>query len=216
MSLTLFTTGDGSPTLYHAHFDEHYHSVHGAVQESQHVFLTAGMKALEDRASLRMLEIGFGTGLNALMTAIQATVPIYYLGLEAYPLNREQWESLDYGDRLGHPEMFRALHEAAWGVPVKLSETWTLEKRAEKLETFEGSTHIDLVYWDAFAPSAQPELWTSEIFARVRSWMAPEGLLTTYSAKGDVRRALLAAGWLVEKLPGPPGKREMLRAKCPA
>ncbi|MDP5172180.1 MAG: tRNA (5-methylaminomethyl-2-thiouridine)(34)-methyltransferase MnmD [Bacteroidia bacterium] len=208
----MISTRDGSPTLYSERFNQHYHSVHGAIQESQHVFLDMGLRALADRPQLRILEMGFGTGLNALMTALQATMPVHYLSLEAYPISQAQWEVLDYGERLGDQALFLAMHSAPWNVPVQLRPNFILEKSYTTLEAFPGTQHIDLVYWDAFAPDSQPELWTVEVFSNIYRSMNDAGILTTYSAKGDVRRALMAAGFQVAKVPGPPGKREMLRA----
>lgn len=206
-------TKDGSSTLYSAQFDQHYHSVHGAVQESQHVFLEMGLAECQQNRPIRLLEMGFGTGLNALMTAMQAAMPVHYLSLEAFPISPAQQSELNYGKLLQAEQLFESLHAAAWNTSVEITPTFTLEKREELLKDFEGTTQIDLVYWDAFAPGAQPELWTEEVFHSVLSWMNPGGILTTYCAKGDVRRAMIAAGFEVEKVPGPPGKREMLRAR---
>lgn len=205
-------TKDGSSTLYSARFDQHYHSIHGAVQESQHVFLDMGLKALEGNRPIRIMEMGFGTGLNALMTCQQADREIHYISLEAFPLSEEETKQLNYGVLLEGEEAFQRIHEAAWGEPVTITDRFLLEKHHISLEEFPGTADIDLVYWDAFAPGSQPELWTESVFAGIHSWMNPGGILTTYSAKGDVRRALIAAGFEIEKLPGPPGKREMLRA----
>lgn len=206
-------TKDGSSTLYSAQFDQHYHSVHGAVQESQHVFLEMGLAECQQDRPIRILEMGFGTGLNALMTAMQAVMPVHYLSLEAFPISPAQQAELNYGKLLQAEPLFESLHAAAWNTSVEITPTFTLEKREGLLKDFEGTTQIDLVYWDAFAPGAQPELWTEEVFSSVLSWMNPGGILTTYCAKGDVRRAMIAAGFEVEKVPGPPGKREMLRAR---
>lgn len=206
-------TLDGSSTLYSDQFDQHYHSVHGAVQESQHVFLDKGLAECQQTEPLRILEMGFGTGLNALMTAMQAPMSVHYLSLEAYPISPEQLAQLNYGKLLQVEELFTDIHEAAWDKTVSISPRFTLEKRLGMLEAFEGTSEIDLVYWDAFAPGAQPELWTEEVFRSILSWMNPGGILTTYCAKGDVRRAMIAAGFQIEKVPGPPGKREMLRAR---
>lgn len=206
-------TKDGSSTLFSDRFDQHYHSVHGAVQESQHVFLEMGLVACDQAKPIRVLEMGFGTGLNALMTAMQAAMPVHYISLEAYPISPEQTSALNYGKLLQAEELFDRIHSAAWNTAVAISPNFILEKRLGMLEAFEGTAKIDLVYWDAFAPGAQPELWTEEVFKSVLSWMNPGGILTTYCAKGDVRRAMIAAGFEVEKVPGPPGKREMLRAR---
>lgn len=207
-------TADGSATLYSERFQQHYHSLHGAEQESRHVFLRHGLQACEAPGSpVRVFEMGFGTGLNALLTLLESPLPVHYVAVEAFPISLAQMSDLAYGTKLGSPDLFEALHTAAWNRPVQLTPTFTLEKWQLTLEEFPGTEEIDLVYWDAFDPKAQPELWTEEVFRRVAGWARGPALLTTYSAKGDVRRALLAAGWLVEKLPGPPGKREMLRGR---
>lgn len=206
-------TRDGSSTLYSAQFDQHYHSVHGAVQESQHVFLDKGLAECQQTTPIRILEMGFGTGLNALMTAMQAPMPVHYLSLEAYPISSEALTELNYGQLLQVETLFEGIHAAAWNTSVEITPDFTLEKREGLLKDFEGASKIDLVYWDAFAPGAQPELWTEDVFRSVLGWMNPGGILTTYCAKGDVRRAMIAAGFEVEKVPGPPGKREMLRAR---
>lgn len=212
-------TADGSTTLFSPRFDEHYHSIHGAVAESQHVFIAAGLQPLLDQDSdqpLRLFEMGFGTGLNALLTALQPRIrPVHYLTIEAYPLDQSQWPSLNYCAHLQHPacaELFRTLHEAPWGQPVEIEPRFTLEKHVLPLASFQIDEPVDLIYWDAFAPSAQPELWTADVFRQVYAWLRPGGRWVTYSAKGDVRRALQSVGFQVERIPGPPGKREMLRA----
>lgn len=205
-------TKDGSSTLYSARFDQHYHSIHGAVQESQYVFLDMGLKAIGGMEPIRILEMGFGTGLNAFMTCQQTNRAVHYVSLEAFPLSQEEVRDLNYGKLLEDAETFQRIHDASWEEIVSITDQFSLNKHHIALEDFPGTTDIDLVYWDAFAPGSQPELWTEEVFRRVYSWMSPGGILTTYSAKGDVRRALIAAGFHIEKLPGPPGKREMLRA----
>ncbi len=207
-------TADGSATIYSERFQQHYHSLHGAEQESRHVFIHHGLQAWEGSGSpVRVFEMGFGTGLNALLTMLESPVPVHYVAVEAFPISMAQMSKLGYGDKLGCHELFEALHAAQWNSPVQITPTFTLEKWQLPLEDFGGTENIDVVYWDAFDPKAQPELWTEAVFRSVAGWTRGPALLTTYSAKGDVRRALLAAGWLVEKLPGPPGKREMLRGK---
>lgn len=215
------STGDGSSTLFAPRFNEHYHSIHGAVNESKHVFIEAGLRLLLDRkpASIRIFEMGFGTGLNALLTALRPNdCNLHYACIEAYPLNAEQWSALNFCAQLDDPacaEIFRALHEAPWDQITEIHPRFHLHKQAISLASFQAESPVDLVYWDAFAPSAQPELWTAEVFQRVFTWLAPGGIWVTYSAKGDVRRALQSVGFEVERIPGPPGKREMLRAQKP-
>jgi len=206
--------------LFSSHFNEHYHSIHGARQESEHVFLAMGLRALPPAAQpLHIFEMGFGTGLNALLTALEDLArPVHYHGIEAYPLAEEQWRALDYCASLAHPDcaaLFRRMHEAPWGAALALTPQFTLHKEALPLQSYQPESRFDLVYWDAFAPTAQPELWTADVFREVFAWMKPGGIWVTYSAKGAVRRALQSVGLEVERLPGPPGKREMLRARKP-
>lgn len=213
-------TGDGSATLFSERFGQHYHSIHGAIQESQHVFLQAGFMALPPgQEPLYVFEMGLGTGLNAWLTWLSMTdQPIHYTAVEAYPLLPESWQQLNYHDLLAGEigkQRFIQLHQAPWNQPLELSPGFTLQKIKGTLEAFEPEQSFDLVYWDAFAPESQPELWTEEVFARVLQWMQPGGRWVSYSAKGAVRRALQAVGFEVERLPGPPRKREMLRARKP-
>lgn len=209
-------TADGSHTLFIPEMDEHYHSVNGAVQESRHVFIESGLHHL-GRKTVTVLEIGFGTGLNAFLTLLDSATThsvVQYYSFELYPLNTEVIEALNYGEMIcaERKDAFSALHTAAWNQPVKITEHFTLYKiegdsNREKLP--EG---IDLVYFDAFAPDKQPEMWNQEIFNKLFASMNPGGILTTYCAKGVVRRMMKEAGYTVERIPGPPGKREMLRA----
>lgn len=218
--LDLISTKDGSPTYYHPYFDEHYHSVHGARQESQHVFIEAGFKAaFSTSSSLRILEMGFGTGLNAWLTwqiAKLVEKRVEYVTLELYPLLQSQWEALSYTEADQKAD-FQRLHQVSWEERHQLDDWFTLKKVSIDFLAYQPLEEpFELIYFDAFAPSAQPELWTVEAMKRVFGWCKPGAVFVTYSAKGDVRRALLSAGFEVEKLPGPPGKREMLRARVPA
>lgn len=216
MKREIIQTGDASHTLYIPALDEHYHSVHGAVRESRHVFIEAGLRFHgENKTPLRILEMGFGTGLNALLTLLE-TAPgqqVIYTSIESFPLAREEWGALNYCDFLPDGRAyFSRLHEAAWGVPVEIRPGFILRKYHGRLEEFEGDGVYDCMYYDAFAPRVQPELWTAEVFKRLFGLIAAGGCLVTYCAKGDVKRALKSAGFTVETLPGPPGKREMTRA----
>lgn len=205
---------DGSSTLFAPQFEQHYHSIHGAIQESMHVFLDAGLSQIK-KAEVRILEMGFGTGLNALLTAMhKGQQHIQYTGIEAYPVTPELLSQLNYSQEIGGEAaaVFEKIHEATWDSEEEILAGFSLNKRQLKLEDFTSETSFDLVYFDAFAPSAQAELWSLSIFQQLFGLMDVGGVLVTYCAKGDVRRAMIAAGFRVEKIPGPPGKREMLRA----
>lgn len=214
-------TEDGSPTLYHEALGEHYHSTHGALQESRHIFIGYGLlPALSEprREPLRVLEVGFGTGLNALLTRLEAArcgAPIDYTTLELYPIEPEVYRLLNFDlePRAEAAELLLRLHQAPWDEPYPLDEWMTLHKRQADLLSVELGQGYDLIYFDAFSPETQPELWAEEVFARLAEASAPGAILATYCAKGEVRRRLQRSGFLVERLPGPPGKREVLRAR---
>lgn len=215
-------TKDGSPTISIPEMKVTYHSMHGALQESQHVYVDAGFKHVSQRlakpGALSVLEVGFGTGLNALLTMMETAKTdhtVYYVALEPFPLTLEEVRLLNYCELLGRKDLLKdylSMHECEWNNSVVVSEHLLLHKSKNTLEAFEHTTGFHLVYFDAFAPKVQPELWTKETFEKLFAMMLPGAVLVTYCSKGDVRRAMQAAGFYVEKLPGPPGKREMLRA----
>lgn len=211
-------TSDGSHTVALPGLGITYHSHHGAVQESVHVFIRAGLhRALEafPEGPLFIFEMGFGTGLNAWLSLQQAEEKgrsIHYTAVERYPLSEAEAVALNYASTGKEKDQFAQLHHAAWQIDVPVGTRFTLHKIKADLSTYQPVNRFHLVYYDAFAPSAQPELWTKELFEKLFEALHPGGLLTTYCSKGDVRRALQAAGFIVEKLQGPPGKREMVRA----
>jgi tRNA U34 5-methylaminomethyl-2-thiouridine-forming methyltransferase MnmC len=220
------TTADGSPTLYVPALDEHYHSHHGAAQESRHVFIAAGLQPLLDAGSgsqtpLWILEVGLGTGLNALLTlqvAQAASVAIAYQGFETLPLPAEAIAALapQWADNPMLSRAFAELHTMSWGLPRMLAPEFLLYKIQRPIQAVTlPAGRYDLIYFDAFAPEKQPELWTEDIFHNLYYAAAPGAVLVSYCAQGQFRRNLRAAGWLTEKLPGPPGKREMTRARKP-
>lgn len=217
--LRVVLTRDGSPTLYRSLWNEHYHSIHGALAESMHVFIEMGLRyRLQSPCPrLSILEMGLGTGLNALLSAMYAPLQeIDYVGIEKFPLPEQIWTQLDYCSAIsiaGCEETYKLLHEAPWNLPQRLSQTMTLFKHHGALEDYQPAEKFDLIYYDAFAPGSQPELWDKNIFDRIYGWCRPGAVFVTYSAKGEVRRAMREAGFDVEKLPGPPGKREMLRGR---
>ena len=208
-------TTDGSHTLYIPELDEHYHSVKGAVTESLHVYVGLGLRhAFAERKgvnALRVFEVGFGTGLNALLTlevAQQEEVQIHYTSVELYPLDWQQAQTLGYLN----PTQFKLLHELPWNNSIAVNDYFTLHKVMGNILTVD-IPEVDVVYFDAFAPEKQPELWSPELFRRIYEALSPGGVLTTYCAKGVVRRMLQDVGFSVERLDGPPGgKREVLRA----
>lgn len=212
-------TGDGSETLYLPEIDEHYHSTFGAIQESEHIFISNGLKPLlANQKPITIFEVGFGTGLNAYLTLLQSGesgIKIDYHTIEKFPLSTELIQRLNFSIQLnnGDPTSFLSLHTSSWAEPVNLSDRYTLHKYMADLQTFSFDTlpKFDLVYFDAFSPEKQPELWRAEILERIAEKMEKGGRIVTYCAKGVVRRTLQQCGFYMERLPGPPGKREMLR-----
>lgn len=215
----LLLTSDGSHTILSARYGVSYHSRFGAVQESRHIFIDAALnyKALA-QSSLSILEMGLGTGLNALLTLQESRrkgLQIRYTGVEAYPVQPEQYRQLNFIEMLQAPELeapFRQIHEGPWGEPIALTDHFSFAKWKCLFEEFEPEPAYDIVYFDAFAPNAQPELWEIPFLEKMYRALLPGGVLTTYCAKGSVKRNLKSIGFVVESLEGPPGKREMTRA----
>lgn len=219
MERKLLLTRDGSTTIEVVGSGDTYHSRHGAIQESRHVFLTAGLDyfyhSYPDRHSIRIFEAGFGTGLNALLTAQYAAehkLQINYSSVEAYPLSIEEYSGLNYGAELKEESLFLQLHSAPWNAHIKLSPYFTINKLHTTLQEATLPDKVDVIYFDAFAPGSQPELWTTEIFSNMNTLLADNGILVTYCSKVIVQKAMKAAGFWIEKLQGPPGKREIIRA----
>jgi len=201
-------TNDGSTTVYSDCFNQYYHSIFGAKTESDVVFIELGLKyAFEVFKDINMLEMGFGTGLNALISSevcLNSKRKVHYTGLEPFPLNLDLVGELSFDTTL--------FHQADWGKWIEINSYFNFIKLEIDLENFETSNRYNLIYYDAFAPSSQPELWTQETFEKVASLTAKDGILTTYCSKSYVQRNLRAAGFEVERHPGPPRKREVLRA----
>lgn len=219
MRIEIRDTLDGSHTLYHEELDEHYHSTYGAIQESQHVFIQSGLEQCATNP-LNVLEIGFGTGLNCYLTlesGLKSRKKIHYYTLEKFPLEEEIWGKLNYASlaEISHSAMFSSLHKASWGDDIEIHPDFLLHKIKADILQFrsENLPMVDLIYFDAFSPDKQPELWDRPVFEGLISRMNENGILVTYCAKGIVRRTLQSVGFTVERIPGPPGKREMIRAR---
>lgn len=218
MSRLIIQTSDNSNTIFDEELNEIFHSKNGALAESLYVFIEHGFKYFNNKkTALNILEIGFGTGLNTLLTLIEAeknNTLVNYTSLETRPLERELWESLNYKDfwNTEKQQFFFNLHEVPWNQSNKITDFFTLTKVLESLESYKANEKFDLIYFDAFSPDKQPELWTYEIFEKIHSFMSPDSILVTYCAKGEVQRNMKKAGFKIEKLKGPAGKREMVRA----
>jgi tRNA U34 5-methylaminomethyl-2-thiouridine-forming methyltransferase MnmC len=218
MDRMITKTGDGSDTITIPEMNVSYHSKHGAIQESMHVFIEAGFHYILNQSTIQpinIFEMGFGTGLNVFLTAIEASnrkTKVYYVGVEKYPLTKEETSSLNYTETLKHAELFQTIHQCSWNEDIELNEFFTLRKINGNFIDYSTDQLLNIIYYDAFAPTAQPELWAEEIFKKLYSMLLPGGILVTYCSKGSVRRAMKAAGFQVEKIPGPIGKREMVRA----
>lgn len=212
----LIVTSDGSHTIFLPELNEHYHSVYGAFQESKHIFIKHGLNSLPGD-SVNILEVGFGTGLNALLTALEITESsrtVNYTSIEKYPLEKETIDRLNHGNISGFTGMkiFINLHSAPWNIKVNITENFNIEKIEGDLTKTELNGSYDLVYFDAFGPDKQPEMWSPGIFSKISAVTKTGGVLVTYSAKGQVKRNLMACGFEVTLFPGPPGKRQMIRA----
>ncbi len=218
--INLIITEDGSHSVFNSALNETYHSIHGAIQESKHVFIQAGLDywlLRSVKSNLRILEIGFGTGLNAFLTVLhplQRDIKIYYKSMEAYPIANDVSEQLNYSAMLGSTDLFNNLHKASWEQHVVITSSFTLCKHKGNLtiESINDDSLFDLVYYDAFGPSKQPEMWSKEILSKVVDVIDLNGSFVTYCAKGQVKRDLKSLGLEVETLPGPPGKLQMIRA----
>jgi len=218
LNTEIIKTSDGSNTLYVRDLDEQYHSVHGAVTESEHVFIKNGWQALPNKPHVVVLEVGLGTGLNCLLTALKAFDEgreVTYHAVEKYPLSTQIISGIGYGKLFGERglEIFERIHQANWNEMSAVFPGFNLMKIETDFLVWEGSEGIqyDLVYFDAFGPDKQPEMWTPEIFMKISGLTRQGGIIVTYAAKGEVRRRMSSAGFIMERLPGPPGKREMLR-----
>lgn len=222
--MKLIITSDGSHSVFSEKFNAGYHSKHGAIQESQHVFIKSGLQyylQINQPSTLKVFEMGFGTGLNAFLTIIEmkdSNVNVEYTAVEQFPLEEEVYNSLNYAELLNTENTktdFLKMHQCEWNNFCTISSKFALRKINAQLQMLNHDRKHNLIFYDAFAHSAQPELWETDIFSQLFNSMEQGGILVTYSAKGQVRRNLQAAGFQVERIQGPPGKREMLRAIKP-
>ncbi|CDF78438.1 conserved hypothetical protein [Formosa agariphila KMM 3901] len=225
MERKIITTADGSSTIYLPDLDETYHSRHGAIQEAIHVFIKSGLEFWlsknPESHHLNILEIGFGTGLNAFLTCLQAEelqCNIAYTGVEAYPVSQADLEHINYANEISsgtQESVFKKLHAVDWEILQDITSRFKILKQEKTFADITDEAIHDLIYFDAFGPRVQPELWGESVFNIMIKALKPGGILVTYSAQGNARRAMQAVGFLVERIPGPPGKREMLRARKP-
>ncbi|RTY87694.1 tRNA (5-methylaminomethyl-2-thiouridine)(34)-methyltransferase MnmD [Flavobacterium sp. RSP15] len=217
MKREIIQTLDGSTTIRIEEWDECYHSKHGAIQEAQHVFIKNGLSLFQNKA-VSILEIGFGTGLNTFITLLEAkkmNQSIDYVGVEAYPISSDEVSCMNYVTELNatqESDIFIAMHKSVWGEKIALRNDFLLTKRKQFFEEIDDNNTFDLIYFDAFGYRVQPELWSTDIFKRMHTALKSKGVLVTYAARGVVKRSMLEVGFTVEKLAGPPGKREMFRA----
>ena len=211
-------TKDGSKTLHMPEHNEQYHSIHGAINEAEHVFIKNGLRECE-QDKLTIFEMGFGTALNAFMTYLESkktSQNVRYYTIENNPLPLKLVESLEYPNTLNarnEESIFSLLHTSEWNALTTITPTFELFKISDDIQKLTLDDKVDLVYYDAFGPRVQADLWTEKIFSIISAVMKPESILVTYCAKGEVKRILKQLGFVVETLPGPPGKREMVRAK---
>jgi tRNA U34 5-methylaminomethyl-2-thiouridine-forming methyltransferase MnmC len=224
MQRELVLTADGSHTISIPEWNVTYHSKHGAVQESRHVFIEAGLKYLLQETSqirytqnnpIKILEIGYGSGLNALLswqTANEFQCPITYTGIELYPLTTAEISAINYGDYLQMTDAFAQLNKSDWGMTIQLSDYFSIQKLKHSLLNFTTTEQFQIIFFDAFSPTVQPEMWSIEAFKKMFHLLFPGGILLTYCSKTVVRNAMKMAGFTVNKITGPYGKREMVRA----
>ena len=217
MKREIIITDDGSTTIRIPEWDENYHSTHGAIQEAKHVFIKNGLDLFQKQDAISILEIGFGTGLNAFITFLETInkEKVNYVGVEAYPISQEEIAKMNYVSELDsemYQEIFDKMHSCDWEKQETISENFHLTKRKQFFQDIEDKNQFDLIYFDAFGFPLQPELWSEVIFKKMYDALLPKGTLVTYACRSSIKNAMLSVGFSIEKLPGAPGKREMLRA----
>ncbi len=219
MKRIIIQTDDGSSSIYLPDLDEHYHSKHGAINEAYHVFIKNGLDLFDNGSKIEILEIGLGTGLNCFITFLESqkrNLQIDYEGVEAFPLKAQEISQLNYVEELiaaDHKNIFNKIHKIEWDKQIEINPNFILKKRKQFFKEINDENIFNLIYFDAFGAKVQPELWTEDIFKKMYDALKNKGILVTYSAKGSVRRAMQSVGFEVERLSGPPGKREMLRGR---
>ncbi|WP_291110242.1 tRNA (5-methylaminomethyl-2-thiouridine)(34)-methyltransferase MnmD [Flavobacterium sp. UBA6195] len=217
MKREIIITDDGSTTIRIPDWNENYHSTHGAIQEAKHVFIKNGLDLLQNQKSISLLEIGFGTGLNAFITFLETLdkEKVNYVGVEAYPISSEEIAQMNYVTELKATQyqvVFDKMHSCDWESQQHITEKFILTKRKQFFQDINDKEQYDLIYFDAFGFPLQPELWSEVIFKKMFDALLPNGVLVTYACRSSIKNAMLSVGFSIEKLPGAPGKREMLRA----
>lgn len=218
MKREIIVTKDGSTTIYFPDINETYHSKFGAILESNHVFIDMGLKLFSDKAEVSILELGFGTGLNALLTIIESAKNkqnILYTGVDAYPVALTEILQLNFVSELNDQvdqKLFDKMHNSNWGEQIKLTDHFYLTKKEQFFQQIDDQNVFDLIYFDAFGYRIEPELWSKTIFEKMYRALKPNGVLVTYACRSSIKLDMISIGFKVEKLPGAPGKREMLRA----
>ncbi len=217
MKREVIITNDGSTTIRIPDWNENYHSTHGAIQEAKHVFIKNGLELFQNQNSVSILEIGFGTGLNAFITFLESLnkKKVNYVGVEAYPVSADEVKQMNYVSELEatqYQTIFDKMHSCNWESQQNITDNFILTKRKQFFQDIEDKNQFDLIYFDAFGFPLQPELWSDVIFKKMYDALLPNGLLVTYACRSSIKNAMLSVGFSIEKLPGAPGKREMLRA----
>jgi tRNA U34 5-methylaminomethyl-2-thiouridine-forming methyltransferase MnmC len=217
MKREILITADGSTTIRIPDWDENYHSSHGAIQEAKHVFIANGLDLFKNQAEISILEIGFGTGLNAFITFLetQNKEKVNYVGVEAYPISQDEVNQMNYPSELkanSFTSIFENLHNCDWEQEIAITSQFKLTKRQQLFQDIEDRNQYNLIYFDAFGFPLQPELWSELIFKKMFDALLSNGVLVTYACRTSIKNAMITAGFTIEKLPGAPGKREMLRA----
>ncbi len=217
MKREIIITDDGSTTIRIPDWDENYHSTHGAIQEAKHVFIKNGLDLYQKQESISILEIGFGTGLNAFITFLETVnkEKVNYVGVEAYPVSTEEIAQMNYVSELQatqYQAIFDKMHSCDWEGQQNITNNFILTKRRQFFQDIDDKEQYDLIYFDAFGFPLQPELWSEVIFKKMFDALLPNGVLVTYACRSSIKNAMLSVGFSIEKLPGAPGKREMLRA----